>query len=112
MRTEVDLLNPDGQLRRGMYGKVTLALHVGAPSAVRVPSSALVGKAEGGKATVRVVRGDRVHVVPVGYGADNGMEAEILSGLTPADQVVVRAFGAVAEGVPVSVVAYTVRSGH
>jgi multidrug resistance efflux pump len=49
MRTEIDLPNPDGRLRRGMYGRVTLTLSAGAASAVRVPSAALVGKAGGGR---------------------------------------------------------------
>jgi RND family efflux transporter MFP subunit len=103
MRTEVDLGNPGGQVRRGMYGRVTLKLHAGAPSAVRVPSAALVGKAEAGKATVRVVRDGKVYTVPVATGSDNGLEVEVLSGLTPADRVVVRLSGAAADGAPVTV---------
>jgi RND family efflux transporter MFP subunit len=103
MRTEIDLPNPDGKLRRGMYGRVTLSLCSGSPSAVRVPSVALVGKAEGGKAAVRVVRGERVQLVPVTYGADNGEEAEILTGLTAQDRVVVRAAGPVDDGTTVAV---------
>src|SRR5262249_44204055 len=103
MRTEVDLANPNRELRRGMYGQVRLILQVGTPSAVRVPSAALVGKAEGGRGTVRVVRGDRVHLVTVHYGADTGVEVEILSGLTPQDHVVVLANGPVEEGTPVAV---------
>jgi RND family efflux transporter MFP subunit len=103
MRTEVDVPNPDGKLRRGMYGRVALTLQTGSPSAVRIPSAALVGKAEGGKGSVRVVRDDIAHVIPVEYGADNGAEVEILSGLTPADRVVVRASGPVENGVAVSI---------
>jgi RND family efflux transporter MFP subunit len=103
MRTEVDVPNPDGKLRRGMYGRVTLTLRAGAASAVRIPSAALVGKAEGGKATVRVVRDDTAQVVPVEYGTDTGAEVEIVSGLTPADRVVVKASGPVENGTPVSI---------
>jgi RND family efflux transporter MFP subunit len=102
MRTEIDLPNPDGALRRGMYGRVTLTLRGNTPAALRVPSAALV-KAEGGKASVRVVRDGRVHLVPVAYAADNGSEAEIVSGLTAADKVVVRASGTVEDGTPVTV---------
>jgi RND family efflux transporter MFP subunit len=113
MRIEVDLTNPDGKLlRRGMYGRATLLLQVGSPTAVRVPSSALVGKAEGGNASVRVVRDDVVHVVPVKYGADNGSDVEIVSGLTPADRVVVRASGPVDNGTQVSVTSATGKSAH
>jgi len=103
MRTEVDVPNPDGKLRRGMYGRVAITLRPGSPSAVRIPSAALVGKAEGGKGSVRVVRDDIAQVVPVQYGADTGAEAEVLSGLTPADRVVVRAGGPVENGTAVSI---------
>jgi RND family efflux transporter MFP subunit len=102
MRTEVDLANPSRELRRGMYGQVRLILQPGTPSAVRVPSAALVGKAEGGRGTVRVVRGDRVHVVPVRYGTDTGVEVEILSGLTPQDHVVVMTNGPIDDGTVVT----------
>ncbi|OWK41683.1 efflux RND transporter periplasmic adaptor subunit [Fimbriiglobus ruber] len=102
MRVEVDVKNPTGKLRRGMYGRVNLTLCPGAASAVCVPSAALVGKAEDGKASVRVVRDDVVHIVPVRYGADNGTEMEIVSGLTPADRVIIRASGPVENGTQVT----------
>lgn len=103
MRTEVDLKNVGGRLRRGMYGRATITLNPGVATAVRIPSMALVGKAEGGKATVRVVRGDTVHILTVQYGTDNGSQVEILSGLTPVDKVVVRANGLVEQGTAVTV---------
>jgi multidrug efflux pump subunit AcrA (membrane-fusion protein) len=103
MRTEVDVPNPDDKLRHGMYGRVSLTLSEGTPNAVRVPSGALSGKAEGGRGTARVVRGGRVHLVPVRYATDNGVEAEVVSGLSPGDQVVVRATGPLEEGTPVVV---------
>jgi HlyD family secretion protein len=103
MRTEVDVPNPDGKLRRGMYGRVAITLRPGSPSAVRVPSAALVGKAEGGKGTVRVIRDDIAHVIPVQYGADTGAEVEVVAGLTPADRVIVRAAGPVEAGTAVTV---------
>src|SRR5262249_20522914 len=103
MRTEINVKNPDDVLRHGMYGRVTLILSPGTPNALRVPSAALVGKAEGGRGAVRVVRGDRVHLVPVRYATDNGVEAEVISGLAPSDQVIVRASGPVEEGPAVTV---------
>ncbi len=102
MRTEVDVPNPDGKLRRGMYGRATLFLEAGAPGAVRVPSAA-VERREVGAVTVRVVRDGKVHVQPVTLGADNGTDVEVLSGLTLVDVVVVRASGPVVEGTPVTV---------
>jgi HlyD family secretion protein len=103
MRTEVDLENRDGKLRRGMFGRVTLTLSPGGPAAVRIPSIAMVGKAEGGKASVRVLQGDAFHLVAVRYGIDNGTEVEILSGLTIADRVVVRANAPLEDGTTVTV---------
>jgi RND family efflux transporter MFP subunit len=103
MRTEVHMQNPDGKLRRGMFGRVTLTLQPGGPGTLRIPSAALTGKADGGKGLVRVVRENKAYRVPVHYGADNGSEIEVLSGLTPADQVIVRASGAVEEGSVVAV---------
>ena len=102
MRIEVHVRNPDGRLRRGMFGRVTLTLQPGAPEAVRVPSSALHGKAEGGRGSVRVVRDSVARVVPVRYGTDNGSEVEILSGLTPSDRVIVRVSGPVENGTRVA----------
>ncbi|MBN9118839.1 MAG: efflux RND transporter periplasmic adaptor subunit [Planctomycetes bacterium] len=113
MRVEVHLKNPTGKIRHGMYGRVTLRLQAGASEAVRIPSAALHGKAEGGKASVRVVRDDIAHVIPVRYGADNGTTVEVLSGLTLADRVVVRASGPVESGTAVAVgTASPAKSGH
>jgi RND family efflux transporter MFP subunit len=103
MRTEVHIKNPDGKLRRGMFGRVTLTLQVGSPGALRIPSATLTGKAAAGKGTVRVVRDGKVALVPVHYGADNGSEVEVLSGLTLEDRIIVRSAGPVDEGTAVAV---------
>jgi HlyD family secretion protein len=102
MRTEVHIKNPDGKLRRGMFGRVVLALRPGAPDAFRVPSAALSGKAEGGKGLVRLVRDGKAVLAPVLIGTDNGSEVEVLSGLMPGDQVIVRASGPLADGTAVA----------
>ena len=102
MRTEVDIPNPDGKLRRGMYGRATLVLQAGSPGAVRLPSAAVVNRRDGGAAVVRVVRDGKVHLQPVTIGTDNGTETEVLSGLAQTDVAVVRAAGPVVEGTQVS----------
>lgn len=112
MRTEVDVPNAEGKLRRGMYGRVSLMLSEGTPSAVRIPSSALIGKAEGGRGAVRAVRDGMVHVVPVRYATDNGIEVEVVTGLTAADTVIVRAAGPVEENTPVRVGESSPAAGH
>jgi RND family efflux transporter MFP subunit len=103
MRTEVDVPNPGGRLRRGMYGRATIVLEPGTPTAFRIPSTALADRGEGDKASVRVVREGKVHLVPVTLGADNGLEVEVIRGLSPADQVVVRSSAPALEGTDVQV---------
>ena len=103
MRTEVHLKNPDGTLRRGMFGRVTLTLQVGAPGAFRITSAALFGKAGDGKGVLRLVRGGKAALVPVRIGADNGSDVEILSGLTGEDRVIVLAAAPISEGTAVAV---------
>lgn len=104
MRTEVHVANTDGKLRRGMFGRVLLTLQIAAANAVRIPSASLTGKADAGKGTVRVVRDGKVAFVTVVYGSDNGSDAEVLSGLTTSDQVIVRASGPLTESTPVTVI--------
>jgi RND family efflux transporter MFP subunit len=113
MRTEIDIPNPKGVLRRGMYGQTTIYLQKGAPHSVTIPSSALIGKAADGNATVRIVNEGHVKVVPVRIGADNGINVEVVSGLKVEDQVIVRASGSIDEGTPVTVGAKKAQnSGH
>ena len=103
MRTEIDLPNPDGKLRRGMYGRVTITLQSAGAGAITVPTGAVFGKSEAGKAAVRVVRAGVVRVVPVVVGADDGIRTEVRSGLTASDDVVTRASAPVSDGTPVTV---------
>jgi HlyD family secretion protein len=109
MRTEVDIPNPTdaghpyGILSHGMYGRATLILGKGTPNALRIPSSALVGKAEGGRGSVRVVRDGKVRIVPVRFATDSGVEVEIVAGLTANDRVITRATGTIEDGTPVVV---------
>lgn len=113
MRAEIHLTNPDGKLRRGMFGRVTLVLQRGVPDSLRIPSAALVGKTEGGKGMVRVVKDGKPHLISVSYGTDNGSEIEVLSGLTLADQVIVRANGVLNDDTSITTVdAKPGKSGH
>jgi HlyD family secretion protein len=102
MRTEVDIPNPDGKLRRGMYGRATLILQAGTPDSVRIPSAALVERKEGGSGSVRVVKDGKVKLQRVTIGADNGTETEIISGLTATDLVILRSSTPVVEGAEVT----------
>jgi HlyD family secretion protein len=112
MRTEIDVPNPLGILAHGMYGRVTITLNNGTANALRIPSTALVGKTEGGRSSVRVVRDGKVRLIPVKYGVDNGVDAEIVSGLTTNDLVIVRTTAPVGEGAAVTVHEIQPTSGH
>lgn len=102
MRTEVDIVNKDGLLRNGMYGKVTIFLQEPGEGWT-VPSTAIVGKVEDGQGEIYVVQDGKAHRRKVSVGADNGTEIEILTGLTADSQVVIRYNGAIGDKVPVRV---------
>lgn len=102
MRTEVDVRNEDGKLRRGMYGRTTLILAPGSKGAVTVPSAALASTAERGRRSLWVVRDQTAQLTDVTVGNDNGIDIEVLSGLSTADDVVVRSSVPLQEGMRVT----------
>lgn len=95
MKTEIDVPNSRHLLRPGMYADVTLVLEK-TPDAVVVPDTALLF--EGSKKFVYVVRQGKAHRVAVETGFDDGVEAEILSGLNGGEQVVVAGKESLTEG--------------
>jgi RND family efflux transporter MFP subunit len=100
MRTEIDLPNPDNQLRDGMFGRVTIRL-AHASSGMTLPSTSLVGDKEGKEFAVYIVRDDVASRVPVEIGHDDGVRVEIRSGLQPDDLVVLRPGSDLSDGVRV-----------
>ncbi|HEY7312778.1 MAG TPA: efflux RND transporter periplasmic adaptor subunit [Gemmataceae bacterium] len=110
MRAEIDIPNPlvtvgDRQVRlikQGMYGNVTVIL-ARKENALSISSACLVGKTEGNKAFVYVVRDGKARKVAIETGLDNGVLVEVLKGLEPDDQVVVSSSGGIDDGVAVSV---------
>lgn len=101
MRTEVDVANADGKLRRGMYGRTTLILAPGSKGAVTVPSAALADTAERGRGSLWVVQDQKAHFAEVVVGNDNGIEIEILKGLSTSDEVIVHSSVPLQEGMTV-----------
>lgn len=89
MRVEVDIRNPDGLLVEGMYGRATIELQPPTEN-LTVPASCVVSHAGRGKATLFVVRDGRARRTPVTLGGDDGTSVEILSGVGPLDNVVLR----------------------
>ena len=77
MIVEVDLPNQDLALYPGMYGFVTFTVSTPV-SAPMVPDDALIFR--NNKIYVPIVRGNRLHLVEVGLGFDNGVAVQIASG--------------------------------
>jgi RND family efflux transporter MFP subunit len=97
MRAEIDLDNKDDELRVGMYGRATLHLQ-DIPDTLLLSSQCLIERTQKGKAAVFVVHDGRLCKVDVHVGADNGIDTEILGGLTTADEVVFRPSSELREG--------------
>jgi RND family efflux transporter MFP subunit len=102
MHVEIDVPNPTGEIRQGMYGWVTILLDKQSDQ-LSVPTSCLVGKSQDGKGTLWVVREGRARLVPVRLGGDNGDRVAIQSGLTDKDPVIVQAPADLEDGTPVVV---------
>ena len=83
---EVDVDNPDGRLLPGAYTFAHLSLPAAVHS-VTVPANTLLFRKEGLQAAL--VRNGHTQLVPVTIGQDYGNTVEVLSGLQPADQVIV-----------------------
>jgi RND family efflux transporter MFP subunit len=94
--TQVDVPNPDGALRPGMYLQVKFVAARAAP-AVLVPSAALVWRPEGTVVPV-LDKDSRVSYRPVHVGRDYGLEVEVVSGLRGDETVIVRPGDALPEG--------------
>lgn len=83
--TEVDVDNPKGELLPGAFLSVHFQLG-SRGGAVIVPVNALIFRSEGMR--VAVARGNKAELVPVTIGRDYGTEVEVLSGVTPQDEII------------------------
>lgn len=100
MRVEVDLPNPDGLLREGMYGRARIALEPGSQR-LTVPAACVLDRSGKGQGTVLLVRDGKVRRQKVELGAENGSVVEIASGLGQDDQVVLKSSTPLVQGMPV-----------
>ena len=98
MRAEADLDNKDGQLAPGMFAHVTVELSSNS-QALAVPSKAL--RVEGKETVVFVCTKEVVESRPVQVGYDDGIWAEILTGLSERDSVITSTGGTIMSGSPV-----------
>ena len=101
LNTEVDVENPTGQLLPGAYVQVHLKLP-GRSHAVTIPSNTLLFRSEGLR--VGVVRNGRAQLIPITIGRDYGATVEVVSGLTPADPLIVNPSDSLISGEPVRIV--------
>ncbi len=101
LNTEVDVDNPAGQLLPGAYVQVHLKLP-GPTRAVTIPSNTLLFRSEGLRAGV--VRNGAAQLVPITIGRDYGATVEVVTGLTPADEVIVNPSDSLISDAPVRIV--------
>ena len=99
---ELHFPNPAGALLAGMYGQARLGLSRQRPVLV-IPTSAMIFNAAG--LQVATVRDGRAHFQTITVGRDLGTELEVLSGLTPDDQVITNPGERIRDGVAVQVMA-------
>jgi RND family efflux transporter MFP subunit len=102
MRVEIDLLNPDGVLRDGMFGRALIVLEKLIKNLI-VPSSALIDLNGKGEGAVLTVKDGKVRRVAVHVGLDTGLRAEIIDGLSDQDQVILQPDASIADGTPVQI---------
>jgi RND family efflux transporter MFP subunit len=101
LNTEVDVNNPTGELLPGAYVQVHLKLP-GKAYAVTIPANTLLFRSEGLQAGV--VRNGVAQLVPIKIGRDYGATVEVISGLTPADAVIVSPPDSLISGTPVRII--------
>jgi RND family efflux transporter MFP subunit len=98
LNVEVDTDNTQGRLLPGAYVFVHLSLP-GNTNSVIIPANTLLFRREG--LQVGVVRQNHAELVSVRIGRDYGDSVEIVSGLKPADAVIVNPSDSLISGAPV-----------
>jgi multidrug efflux pump subunit AcrA (membrane-fusion protein) len=89
MQIEVDLANEDLALYPGMYADVKVSVR-GSKQSPKVPDQALIF--DNDTVLVPVVRGDRIHLVSVDLGLDDGTNCEVTRGLS-GDEIIALGMG-------------------
>ncbi|HEX3879607.1 MAG TPA: efflux RND transporter periplasmic adaptor subunit [Bryobacteraceae bacterium] len=106
--TEVDVDNPRGELLPGAFLSVHLKLHSKSTS-VMIPVNALIFRSEGMQAAV--VRDNKTELRPIAIGKDYGTEVEVVSGLSPNDEVIENPSDSLVSGAEVRIASKAARSG-
>jgi HlyD family secretion protein len=87
MHVEIDLPNPTGEIKDGMYGNVKIVLDRFAGK-LSIPLTSVVNARPGHPAVYVAGADNRVHLKEVRLGKDNGSSVVVLSGLAKDDRVV------------------------
>jgi HlyD family secretion protein len=103
---EIDLNNPEDVLCDGMYGKASISLEQDKKN-LAVPAACIVEHSGRSGGVVFVVRDGIAKRTEVKLGGDNGSQAEIRSGISPGDLVVLPSGTPLEDGMRV-----TVAEGH
>src|SRR6266699_554201 len=98
---EIDVDNPTGTLLTGSYAEVHLAVPAQS-STLLIPVNTLLFRSEGVR--VGVVKDGKVVLTAVTPGHDFGNQTEIVSGLTPDDQVIINPPDSIITGQQVQIV--------
>lgn len=103
IKLKAEFANTDSALTPGQFVRAHLIVRV-VPAALTVPTAA-IERGANGLFVFRVTPQNTAEVVQVKVGQDNGKVAEILSGLTKGERVVVNGQSRLTNGTHVSVVA-------
>jgi RND family efflux transporter MFP subunit len=102
MRAEADLPNDQNLVVDQMYGRMQIELEP-ASDTMTLPSACLIGDLKEGRGSVFVVRDGVAKVQSIGVGGDNGINVEIVSGLSLSDIVLIRPPAGLTDGTAVAV---------
>ncbi len=100
LRVKAELPNPTGQLRPGLFARADLGISL-RNNVSMVPEEALVQRADG-SVLFRLTEGDRVQRLRVRIGTFRDGWIEVVEGLEPDDQIVVRGQSDLTDGMVVS----------
>ncbi len=100
MQTEIDIVNPEGELKPGMFARVNLVLER-RHNALTIPAGAVLRDMAG--SYVYTVTQGRAHRVAVRTGWQEGDTVEITQGLEDSQDVVLTGWEQLADGAQVNV---------
>jgi RND family efflux transporter MFP subunit len=100
IRAEIDIPNPGGKLRPGLYAYATVILEEHA-NVLTIPTTAVVQ--EKGKTFCVVVADGKARRLPIETGLNDGTRTEMTSGLAGSEDVVKANAASLLEGQPVEV---------